>query len=324
MAQAAGRRRTACRSRSATTISRSTAGAARASRTCSSSAATIRACSCSAWSRTTAPPATSSRPPTRSSRNNNGRLGKNLWTSGEQGEPVKLYAAFNERDEADFVINRIREWTHKGGRRSDCAILYRSNAQSRAFEEALLTARIPYRVYGGLRFFERAEIKDALAYLRLIFSRADDASFERVVNLPARGIGAKTLDTMRNYARANACSMWEAAGACIAGARRAHGGQSLHGFMLLIEQLDKQTRALPLHEQVDHVINASGLVAHYQQEQGDRGEARVENLNELVSAARGYEPDAETRGCRRSRASSRTPCSNPAKTRRTRGKTACR
>jgi DNA helicase II / ATP-dependent DNA helicase PcrA len=225
--------------------------------------------------------------------NNNGRLGKNLWTAGEQGEPVKLYAAFNERDEADFVINRIREWGFKGGQRSDCAILYRSNAQSRTFEEALITARIPYRVYGGLRFFERAEIKDALAYLRLVFSRADDASFERVVNLPARGIGAKTLDTIRNYARANTCTMWEAAGACIQelGART---GQSLHGFMLLIEQMDKDTRALPLHEQVDHIINAGGLVAHYQQEKGDRGEARIENLNELVSAARGYEPDGES------------------------------
>ena len=224
--------------------------------------------------------------------NNNGRLGKNLWTAGEQGEPVKLYAAFNERDEADFVINRIREWAYKGGQRKDCAILYRSNAQSRTFEEALITARIPYRVYGGLRFFERAEIKDALAYLRLVFSRADDGSFERVVNLPARGIGAKTLDTIRNYARANTCPMWEAAGACIQelGART---GQNLHAFMLLIEQLDEQTRALPLHEQVDHVINASGLVAHYQQEKGDRGEARIENLNELVSAARGYEPDSE-------------------------------
>ncbi len=225
--------------------------------------------------------------------NNNGRLGKNLWTAGEQGDPVKLYAAFNERDEADFVINRIREWSHKGGRRSECAILYRSNAQSRAFEEALITARIPYRVYGGLRFFERAEIKDALAYLRLVFSRVDDASFERIVNLPARGIGAKTLDTIRNYARANTCTMWEAAGACTQelGARTA---QSLHGFMLMIEQLDKQMRPLPLHEQVDHVINASGLVAHYQQERGDRGEARIENLNELVTAARNYEPDAES------------------------------
>ena len=225
--------------------------------------------------------------------NNSGRLGKNLWTSGEKGEPVRLYAAFNERDEADFVINRIRDWIAKGGRRSDCAILYRSNAQSRAFEEALLVARIPYRVYGGLRFFERAEIKDALAYLRLIFNRSDDASFERVVNLPARGIGTKTLDAVRNYARANTCSMWQAAGACI-GEVGNRLGQSLHAFLLLIEQLDQQTRNLPLHEQVDHVINTSGLIGYYQQDKGDRGEAKLDNLNELVTAARGFEPDAAT------------------------------
>ena len=122
--------------------------------------------------------------------NNSGRLGKNLWTSGADGERVKLYAAFNERDEADFVVNRIRDWVEHGGARSEVAVLYRSNAQSRVFEEAFLNARMPYRVYGGLRFFERAEIKDALAYLRLIASRADDTSFERVVNLPTRGIGA--------------------------------------------------------------------------------------------------------------------------------------
>lgn len=224
--------------------------------------------------------------------NNSGRLGKNLWTSGERGEPIRLYAAFNERDEADFVINRIRDWTLQGGRRSDCAILYRSNAQSRTFEEALLSARIPYRVYGGLRFFERAEIKDALAYLRIIFSRKDDASFERVVNLPPRGIGVKSMDVVRNYARANACTMWEAAGACIAelGTR---SGQSLHAFMQLIEQLDRETRNLPLHEQVDHVIQASGLIPYYRQDRGERGEARVENLEELVSAARGFEPEAD-------------------------------
>jgi DNA helicase-2/ATP-dependent DNA helicase PcrA len=222
--------------------------------------------------------------------NNTSRLGKNLWTSGEQGDPVRVYAAFNERDEADFVVNRIRDWVMKGGRRSETAILYRSNAQSRAFEEALLTARVPYRVYGGLRFFERAEIKDALAYLRLIFNRADDASFERIVNLPARGIGTKTLDTVRDYARANACSMWSAAGACIPelGNRL---GQNLHGFLVLIEQLEQQTKHLPLHEQVDHVIHASGLIAYYQQDKADRGEAKLDNLNELVSAARGYEPD---------------------------------
>ncbi|HEY8538558.1 MAG TPA: DNA helicase II, partial [Steroidobacteraceae bacterium] len=222
--------------------------------------------------------------------NNTGRLGKNLWTSGERGDPVRVYAAFNERDEADFVVNRIRDWVAKGGRRSDVAILYRSNAQSRAFEEALLAARVPYRVYGGLRFFERAEIKDALAYLRLIFNRADDASFERIVNLPARGIGIKTLDTVRDYARANACPLWVAAGACIS-ELNPRAAQSLHAFLLLIEQLDQQTRHLPLHEQVDHVIHASGLVAYYQQDKADRGEAKLDNLNELVSAARGFEPD---------------------------------
>ena len=125
---------------------------------------------------------------------NAGRLGKNLWTSGVQGEPIRIYAAFNERDEADFVMQRIRDWMQHGGQRREVAILYRSNAQSRAFEEAFLSARIPYRVYGGLRFFERAEIKDALAYLRLATNRLDDPSFERVVNLPTRGIGAKTLE----------------------------------------------------------------------------------------------------------------------------------
>ena len=174
--------------------------------------------------------------------NNNGRLGKNLWTSRRAGRACQAVRRVQRARRSGLRHQPHPRVGHKGGRRSDCAILYRSNAQSRAFEEALLSARIPYRVYGGLRFFERAEIKDALAYLRLMFSRADDASFERVVNLPARGIGAKTLDTIRNYARANTCTMWEAAGACIQelGART---GQNLHAFMLLIEQLDKQTRA---------------------------------------------------------------------------------
>ncbi len=218
---------------------------------------------------------------------NSGRMGKTLWTGGEKGELVKLYAAFNERDEADFVISRIREWVSRGGLRRDCAILYRSNAQSRAFEEALLTARMPYRVYGGLRFFERAEIKDALAYLRLIFNRADDASFERVVNLPTRGVGNKTLDAIRDYARANTCSLWQAAGACIA-ELGAKAGVSLHAFLLLIERLDQQVKALPLHEQVDQVVAHSGLIEHFRKEKGERGEARIENLEELVSAARGF------------------------------------
>ena len=222
--------------------------------------------------------------------NNTGRLGKNLWTSDAQGDPIKLYAAFNERDEADFVVNRIREWTQRGGVRRECAILYRSNAQSRVFEEAMIQARMPYRVYGGLRFFERAEIKDALAYVRLLFNRADDASFERVVNLPTRGIGNTTVDKVRDYARANACSMWEAAGACIA-ELSPKSGISLHGFLAMIEQMDRDTKVMSLHEQVDHVIAKSGLIPHFQKEKGDKGEARVENLEELVSAARGFDTE---------------------------------
>jgi DNA helicase II / ATP-dependent DNA helicase PcrA len=222
--------------------------------------------------------------------NNGGRIGKRLWTSGERGAPIRLYRAYNERDEAEFVVGRIRDWIARGGKRADTAILYRSNAQSRVFEEYLLAGRVPYRVYGGLRFFERAEIKDALAYLRLIGNRDDDASFERVVNLPARGIGTRTLEVLRAHARANATSLWRASGACQEelGARAV---ASLAAFLALIEQLDAATRGLPLHEQVDRVIQASGLTAHYRREKADKGEARLENLEELVSAARGFEPE---------------------------------
>jgi DNA helicase-2/ATP-dependent DNA helicase PcrA len=224
--------------------------------------------------------------------NNTGRLGKNLWTSGGDGERIKMYAAFNERDEAEFVMNRIREWMNHGGVRRDVAILYRSNAQSRAFEEAFMSARIPYKVYGGLRFFERAEIKDALAYLRLVSSRADDASFERVVNLPTRGIGAKSLDVVRDQAKAGGTSLWAAAAQCIAaGALGPKAEAAVNGFLKLIDQLATDIAGLELHEQVDHVITNSGLVEHHKKEKADRGEARVENLNELVSAARGFEPD---------------------------------
>ncbi len=226
---------------------------------------------------------------------NSGRLGKNLWTSGERGSPIRVYAAFNERDEADFVVNRIRDWVRRGNARREIAILYRSNAQSRVFEEAFLSANIPYRVYGGLRFFERAEIKDALAYLRLTQSRDDDSSFERIVNLPARGIGARSLEIVREYARANACSLWVAAGACISGALGPKAGTAMHAFMALIERLANEIRSLDLHEQVDHIINTSGLLDHHKKEKGDRGETRVDNLLELVSAARGFtlEPGAE-------------------------------
>jgi DNA helicase-2/ATP-dependent DNA helicase PcrA len=223
---------------------------------------------------------------------NAGRLGKKLWTAGARGEPIRLYDAYNERDEAEFVTHRIREHVAQGGLRREVAILYRSNAQSRVFEEAFLSARVPYRVYGGLRFFERAEIKDALAYLRLIANRQDDASFERVVNLPARGIGARSLELLREQARAGGGSLWQAAAAALPpGTLGARAGAALAGFLALIERLAAATAALALHEQVDQVLKASGLVEHYRREKADRGEARVENLDELVSAARGFTPE---------------------------------
>ena len=222
---------------------------------------------------------------------NSGRLGKNLWTQGSKGDPIRVYAAFNERDEAEFVSHRIRDWVAHGGSRNEIAILYRSNAQSRVFEEAFISGRIPYKVYGGLRFFERAEIKDALAYMRLITNRNDDASFERVVNLPTRGIGAKSLDSIREYARGAGSTLWEAAAACIGDTLGPKASQALRGFMTLVERLAHEIRDLPLHEQVDHVLNTSGLVDFYKREKADRGEARVENLDELVSAARGFTPE---------------------------------
>jgi DNA helicase II / ATP-dependent DNA helicase PcrA len=226
--------------------------------------------------------------------NNASRLGKTLWTSGADGERVKLYAAFNERDEADFVVNRIREWVERGGARSEVAVLYRSNAQSRVFEEAFLNARMPYRVYGGLRFFERAEIKDALAYLRLVSSRGDDTSFERVVNLPTRGIGARTLDLLRETARSKGTSLWIATEHCVETGLAQRAAQSLKGFLQTIEKLAHEISGLELHEQVDHIVQASGLIEHYKKEKGERGEGRVENLLELVSAARGFSPEGES------------------------------
>ena len=224
---------------------------------------------------------------------NASRLGKKLWTAGARGEPIRLYTAFNERDEAEFVTHRIREHVSRGGSRREIAILYRSNAQSRVFEEAFLSARVPYRVYGGLRFFERAEIKDALAYLRLLANRRDDASFERVVNLPPRGVGAKSLEALRERARADGSSLWEAAAASLAagGALGAKAGGAIHGFMALIERLAAERGALALHEQVDQLLKASGLIEHYRRDKAERGETRVENLEELVSAARGFTPE---------------------------------
>jgi DNA helicase-2/ATP-dependent DNA helicase PcrA len=223
--------------------------------------------------------------------NNESRMGKNLWTEGAEGEPIKVYSAYNERDEADFVIGRLRDWSDQGNPRADAAVLYRSNAQSRVLEEALINAGLPYRVYGGLRFFERAEIKDALAYLRLLSNRDDDSSFERVVNRPTRGIGARSVEAMRSYARTNSCSMWRAAGSVASDGLSGRMASSTLAFINLIEKLAKETSELDLAEQVDHIIHASGLIEFFKKEKGERAETRVENLEELVSAARGFEQD---------------------------------
>lgn len=223
--------------------------------------------------------------------NNDARLGKNLWTEGSKGEAIRIYSAYNERDEADFVIGRLKDWSNQGNARADAAVLYRSNAQSRVLEEALINARLPYRVYGGLRFFERQEIKDALAYLRLMSHRDDDASFERIVNRPTRGIGARTVEAMRSYARANGCSMWRAAGAVASGELGGRTSTSIAVFLNLIERMTKEKADLDLHEQVDQVIHASGLLEFFKKEKGERSETRVENLEELVSAAKGFKKD---------------------------------
>jgi DNA helicase-2/ATP-dependent DNA helicase PcrA len=218
---------------------------------------------------------------------NEGRLGKELWTESGEGEPISLYAAFNEQDEAFFVIERIRAWIGEGGARRDTAILYRSNAQSRQFEERLVQAGIPYRVYGGLRFFERAEIKNALAYLRLLANRGDDVSFERIVNTPTRGIGAKTIDDLRLVARDRGTSLWQAAAFMLQQKMfSARAGNALAGFLQLIDRLAEETEEMELFEQVKRVVEKSGLIEFYQNSKAEQGEERIENLEELVNAAR--------------------------------------
>lgn len=221
--------------------------------------------------------------------NNSDRLGKNLWTEGAEGEPISLYCAFNDLDEARYVVGRIKCWNEEGGALADCAILYRSNAQSRIMEEALLQANMPYRIYGGQRFFERQEIKDALSYMRLTANRHDDASFERVVNTPTRGIGDRTLDVVRQVARDNQITLWESALQVIE--HKMLAGRAIAAiarFLELIETLANETADMPLHVQTDRIIRDSGLKAMYEQEKGEKAQARIENLEELVTATRQF------------------------------------
>ena len=226
--------------------------------------------------------------------NNMGRLGKELWTDGNEGEPISLYAGFNEIDESRFIVGIIQDAFKQGRAYRDCAVLYRSNAQSRVLEESLLRSGIPYRVYGGQRFYDRLEIRNALAYLRLISNRDDDAALERVINVPTRGIGGKTVDLMRVEARAKGTSLWQAVQQLIASKQiTARAAAALEGFTDLINQLDQQTKGLALHEQTDHVVQMSGLLEYHRQEKGEKGQARVENLEELVSATREFQFEAD-------------------------------
>lgn len=220
---------------------------------------------------------------------NQTRMGKELWTEAHAGEPIGLYSAFNDLDEAQFIVARIKQWLEQGGTRREIALLYRSNAQSRVLEEALLLANIPYRIYGGLRFYERAEIKDLLAYLRLIYNHNDDAAFERIVNTPPRGIGDKTLDELRSFARAQGVGLWAAAIDLIQqSALSTRANHALKLFIELINQLSQAIETFSLSEQVDYLIEHSGLQAFFQAERGEKSLARLENLRELVVAAREF------------------------------------
>jgi DNA helicase-2/ATP-dependent DNA helicase PcrA len=221
-------------------------------------------------------------------KHNAARLGKNLWTSEGHGEPVRAFAAPSDRDEAAFIIDVVRGLAEEGLALDQVALLYRSNAQSRVLEHALFNAALPYRVYGGMRFFERAEIKHALAYLRLVNEPGDDGAFLRVVNFPPRGIGARTLEQLQEVAQAQGISLWQAA---CAGNVRGRSGTSLAAFVRLIEAAREATRSLPLPEAVAHVIEASGLLAHYRQEKD--GAERVDNLEELVNAAQSFVREAD-------------------------------
>ena len=222
--------------------------------------------------------------------NNQGRLGKKLWTEGVEGEHISLYEALNEQDEARFIVDRLQDWFNNGNQRSDAAILYRSNAQSRELEEALLRVGMPYRIYGGHRFYERLEIKNALAYLRLLANRNDDTAIERIINVPTRGIGGRSLDVIRAVAREENVSLWQACAKCVnenlAGSRAVN---AILAFLELIDKLQSECEGLELHEKVERVIANSGLIQHHEKEGGEKALARKENLEELVNAASNFD-----------------------------------
>lgn len=221
---------------------------------------------------------------------NTERMGKHLWSDGEPGEPILIYEAFNDLDECQYVIEQIRSWLREGGLREEVAILYRSNAQSRVFEQGLIQAELPYRIYGGLRFYDRAEIKDVLAYLRLVMNPADDAAFERIYNLPTRGLGDKTMQQVRDIARDQGWSMWQASLNLVAqNVLSARAKAALTGFLKIIEDLADLQPSLALADFVLQVMQDSGLQGHFEKDRSDQGQSRLENLDELVNAAASFD-----------------------------------
>ncbi|MEY3885556.1 MAG: hypothetical protein RIS87_1331 [Pseudomonadota bacterium] len=221
--------------------------------------------------------------------NNTNRLGKNLWTAAGAGEPVRVYDAYNDTDEAQFIVDEIKMLHCEGTSLGEIALLYRSNAQSRILEHALFSANLPYRVYGGLRFFERAEIKHSLAYMRLIANANDDTALLRVINFPARGIGARSLEQLQESARAENCSLWKAAinkvgnGTLSNRSTDRAGGKGIEGFVALIRHMVDSAYGITLPELAELATTTSGLKAHYQLDK--EGEDRIANLEELVTAA---------------------------------------
>ena len=222
--------------------------------------------------------------------NNTGRLGKDLWTDGEKGDPIRLYAGFNEQDEARYIADEMSRLIESGVNPTEIALLYRSNAQSRVLEESLIHLQVPYRIYGGVRFYERMEIRNSVAYLRLILNKQDDASMERIMNVPPRGIGNKTVETLRILARDQGCSLWQAAEMSLAnGVLAKRAANALEGFMDLIAQMEVQIFEFDdLGEMVKIVNHSSGMIEYHEKEKGEKGRARVENLNELISAAQSF------------------------------------
>lgn len=226
--------------------------------------------------------------------NNKSRMGKKLWTQSEDGEPIIYYSAYNEKDEARFVVDRVQSWVDAGHKRTDIAVLYRSNVQSRQFEEALMTRGIPYRVYGGLRFFERAEVKDALAYLRMLANPLADHAFDRTVNHPPRGIGQKSIDQIRDYARQHSLPLWNAASGLLeSGKMTSRATTALQSYIDLIRKMQDGLDLLSLSEQIELCIEKSGLKVHFDKDQSEKGLSRLENLQELVGAGKGFAIDVE-------------------------------